>query len=416
MNYIYSQLNYLKSLKNIYSAQLGLKEIIFVLGNPSCDMDSTLSAYLLSIGKNIKENTISIDRINNNISLNKNAEKIYLPVLNCKRGTLYTRLDIKYVFDLNKIEEKDFWYISDEIFSPKKPFEFHKNNNIKTKIILVDHSKLVEDQKYLSEYVVEIYDHHSEKNFNFPNLTSMTLKYPVGSCTTLILLDYFYNNFPNYLVNPLLAVTAILTDTKNFDMTLYKNRWVDLDRNVFNKIVPENIFGEVDNYYNQVDGIKFDEEKNMELGVENLFLKDQKTYNWSGLKIIWCSLIANYYKIQEKFGLNEILSQIYSYYINLTNEEVRSQFFITNSNFNSQKLFTIFNPINIPIDINELRDSLAFTLKNGFVSIKEEKINDHSLKGVVYYIVLNKVYSRKNTEPVLRELFTSLIHADELIP
>ena len=43
--------NYLKEIKELYENQLTLEEITFVLGNNSCDMDSALSSYLLSLGK-----------------------------------------------------------------------------------------------------------------------------------------------------------------------------------------------------------------------------------------------------------------------------------------------------------------------------------------------------------------------------
>ena len=161
---------------------------------------------------------------------------------------------------------------------------------------------------------------------------------------------------------------------------------------------------------------KYDINNNLELGVEILLLKDQKQFNWSGIKIFWSSLQVPYYKIQEKFGTNEIIAQMYSYYINKTKEEVLSQFFITNSNYDERsRVFTIFNPINIPIDIEELKNSLSFTLKNGFISINYDNEFEENLKGVIYYIILDKSFTRKNVEPVFKELFTSLINANDLV-
>ena len=219
---------YLKEIKELYESQLFLEEITFILGNNSCDMDSALSSYLLSIGKNIKHNTITYNKSNDSFIFNKNPKHLFLPVLNIKRGTFHQRLDQKYVFDLFKIDENLFWYISDEIFDEKNLFSLLKNNNIKTNIILVDHSKLCEEQLYLSDYVTEIYDHHQEYKYNFKNLKKVHIKYPLGSCTTLILLDYFFDTFPKCLINPLFAITALLIDTNKFEKNFYNNRWVDI--------------------------------------------------------------------------------------------------------------------------------------------------------------------------------------------
>ena len=231
--------SYLKEIKELYENQLSLDEITFILGNNSCDMDSLLSSYLLSLGKNIKYNTITYNKSNNSAIFNKDPKHLFLPVLNIKRGTFNQRLDEKYVFDLFKIEENLFWYISDEIFDENNLFSLHKNNNVKTNIILVDHSKLPDEQAYLADYVTEIYDHHPEKKYDFKNLTKTHIKYPLGSCTTLILLDYFFDVFPKCLVEPLLAITAILIDTNKFEPNYYNNRWVDLDRIVYKKIKSE---------------------------------------------------------------------------------------------------------------------------------------------------------------------------------
>ena len=169
-------------------------------------------------------------------------------------------------------------------------------------------------------------------------------------------------------------------------------------------------------YYKNIIETKYNVEKNLELGVEILLIKDQKQYNWHGIKIFWSSLQVPYYKMQEKFGTNEIMRQMYSYYINKTKEEVLSQFFITNSNYDEKsRVFTIFNPINLPIDIEELKNSLSFTLKNGFISINCDDHFEDNLKGVIYYIILDKTFTRKNVEPIFKELFTSLINVNDLV-
>ena len=101
---------YLKEIRELYENQLSLEEITFIIGNDSCDMDSALSAYLLSIGKNINYNTITYNKSNNSAIFNKNIKNLFLPVLNIKRGTLNQRLDLKYVFDLFNPNQKIKYY------------------------------------------------------------------------------------------------------------------------------------------------------------------------------------------------------------------------------------------------------------------------------------------------------------------
>lgn len=232
------EFNYIKEIRNLYETSTSLLKIIFILGNETCDMDSALSAYLLSIAKNIKKGVINLDN-NGNPSLNSKTEIIYLPVLNIPRGTIPYRIDVKYVFDRFGIDENLFWYISDEIFDKNNLFKYKNNqNNIKTSLIIVDHTILIEQQNYLSEYVIGIYDHHLLTNYNgqYKNLQTLNITYPIGSCSTLILNDYFLDDFPTKIVSPLLAITALLLDAKNFKDNFYEIRWVDLDKKVYENI------------------------------------------------------------------------------------------------------------------------------------------------------------------------------------
>ena len=88
---------YLKEIRyTFYTKKIPNK--YFILGNSTCDMDSALSAYLLSIGKNIRKRLVVIDD-SNSVSIDPSAGEIYLPVLNCPRGEFSSRLDGKFIFD-----------------------------------------------------------------------------------------------------------------------------------------------------------------------------------------------------------------------------------------------------------------------------------------------------------------------------
>ena len=257
------RISYLKKLNYLFINSKNLSEITFILGNNTCDLDSAICSYLLSIALNIKESTIILDNENNS-KFNINSNKIFLPVLNIKRNTLKYRIDVKYVFDKFNIDENYFWYISDEFLTKEKLFQYPNiksvYNKINSFIILEDHNLLIEEQNYLSSYIINIYDHHiiTKYNNNYPNLQSMYIKLPVGSCSTLILSDFFMDNFPSKIISPLFALTANLIDSRNFAKDYYGNRWVDLDKKVFDKIkseIKDDNFN-MNEYYKEISGIK----------------------------------------------------------------------------------------------------------------------------------------------------------------
>ena len=416
--------NYLKEIKKLYETSSSLLEIVFILGNNTCDMDSALSAYLLSLGKNIKKGTITLSK-KGNPSINPESKFLCLPVLNIQRGTLPHRIDVKYIFDQFGIDENDFWYITDDIFSPDKLFQ-HKNNsssnNIKTNIIIVDHTLITEEQAYLSEYIIGIYDHHLLPNYlgQYKNLQTCNIVYPVGSCTTLILSEYFDDEeeFPVKIVSPVMAVTAILLDTKNFNQDFYENRWVDLDRKVYKKIkkVIKRERGEDDKikmkvYYKEIKDIKHDLNKNLNLGFEPLVRKDQKFFNWKEKKAVWSSLPVSFNEIKKRFGEKKIINHYMDYYHGKNNDEQKNTFVITNSSLgNKQKLFTIFNPVKMPFNKDEIKSELTKNSDKDFYSVDINNIVDdeQNPKGEVCHIVLADTYSRKSFEPVLKSFFSNI--------
>ena len=409
--------NYLKEIRNLYENSSSLLEIIFILGNTTCDIDSALSSYMLSIGENMKCGTINLSK-KGNPSINENATKLYLPVLNIQRGTLPHRIDVKFIFDKFNIDQNDFWYISDSIFDSHNLFKYknYENKNIKTSLILVDHTILTEDELYLADYVIDIYDHHLLTNYSglYKNLKRMNIKYPTGSCTTLILNDFLCvkkeEDFPTKIISPLLAVSAILIDTKKFNEDFYENRWVDLDKKVYKflkKIIKEEYKDiKIKEYYKEIKDIKHDVQKNLELGVEALLSKDQKTFNWDQKKAVWSSFPVSYYDIKKKYGKEQLNDNYMKYYSGKTEEEKKDTFYITNSNVGEdKKLFTIFNPVKIPFSKEEIQDEIKKNNANDVCNIEIEKSENN---GETCKITLPDTYSRKSFEPVLKKFFCNL--------
>ena len=407
--------NYLKEIKKLYENNSSLLEIIFILGNNTCDLDSALSAYILSIGENINCGTIALSK-KGKPSLNEKATKLYIPVLNIQRGTLPYRIDVKYIFNKFNIDENDFWYISDSIFDIHNLFKYKncENKNIKTNLILVDHTILIDEEKYLADYVIDIYDHHLLTNYSslYKNLQKMNIRYPVGSCSTLILNDFFCMNkeqdFPINIISPLLAVSAILIDTKKFNDEFYNNRWIDLDKKVYKhikKIIKEEYKGiKMKEYFKEIKDIKHDIQKNLELGVEPLLIKDQKTYNWDNKKAIWSSFPVSYNDIIKKYGNDELFNNILKYYSGKSEEEQKNIFYITNSNLNKkQKLFTLYNPIKLPFN----KEEILKEIKN-FNNDENINVEIEQTKGEICLITLPDTFSRKSFEPILKKFFGNI--------
>lgn len=407
--------NYLKEIKKLYENNSSLLEIIFILGNNTCDLDSALSAYILSIGENINCGTIALSK-KGKPSLNEKAKKLYIPVLNIQRGTLPYRIDVKYIFNKFNIDENDFWYISDSIFDVHNLFKYKncENKNIKTNLILVDHTILIDEEKYLADYVIDIYDHHLLTNYSslYKNLQKMNIRYPVGSCSTLILNDFFCMNkeqdFPINIISPLLAVSAILIDTKKFNDEFYRNRWIDLDKKVYKhikKIIKEEYKGiKMKEYFKEIKDIKHDIQKNLELGIEPLLIKDQKTYNWDNKKAIWSSFPVSYNDIIKKYGNDELFNNILKYYSGKSEEEQKNIFYITNSNINKkQKLFTLYNPIKLPFN----KEEILKEIKN-FNNDENINVEIEQTKGEICLITLPDTFSRKSFEPILKKFFGNI--------
>lgn len=247
----------------------------------------------------------------------------------------------------------------------------------------------------------------------------MNIKYPTGSCTTLILNDYFYSqkdeDFPVKIISPLLAVSAILVDTKKFDKDFYDNRWVDLDKKIYKylkKYIKEEYKDiKMKNYFKEIKDIKHDKEKNLALGIGSLLSKDKKTFNWDKFKAVWSSFPVSLYDIEKKYGKQELINNYMKCFEDKNDEEKKNIFYITNSNAqNKQKIFTIFNPIQLPFNKDEIQNEINKYNKKEEFSADIENITDENGKpcGEICNILLPDTYSRKSFEPILKKFICNL--------
>lgn len=381
--------NYLSKMQQAFFLP-SIEKKYFIIGSTACDMDSVLSAWMLSIFENMKVQTLISDESTEYYYLNPEATTIYYPILNCNRGDLKLRLDVKYVFEKFGLKEEEFFYINDPQLN-EKTVSHSKNLGI----VLVDHSELTEKDSYFKNLVEDIYDHHVAYNFSFPNCHKRFIKFPVGSCTTLILCDFILDIFPLTIIPPILAVTAILLDTMNFNPNIARIKWCDLDESIYENIMALNKEPiDVEKYYKEILDAKMNFEKNIELGYENLLRKDRKHFMWGKNKVVWSSLPISIHDVIEKFGLENIMA-----YIKKTWPDV--DFYLVHSMIEDEnKLIKIFinEKKEIP-DIKEIKKEIINNIGKSFKKFKYDEKN----KIINLYVV--PTYTRKIIEPRLKLVF-----------
>lgn len=263
-------------------------------------------------------------------------------------------------------------------------------------MILVDHSILDINQKYFADYVTEIYDHHFTLQLEYPNLQKKTIKYPCGSCTTLILVDYFLSKFPNSIIPPLLAVSAILIDTENFKEIFYGNRWSELDRMIYN-IIMNQIQSNIDmnKYYKAIYDEKTNVEKNLALGIQRIFEKDRKNFKWDNYIIEWSSLQISFNKVIEHFGIEAVKKYIEDAFKGKIN------YYVINSRIETKnKAFVIYSFEGLKeIDLDKMEKFYKEKFEKRLTSFTVDKKNS------MITIELDHTATRKIAEPILKRFF-----------
>ena len=351
-------INFLRTIKDINSmlkitSKSKEKYIIkFIIGNTSCDMDSFTSSVVLSYLRNVQSKFIHVNKneeLTYLVDINKDVlNTLHIPIINCNKGELFWRLDIKELMERSEIKEEDLFYFNEEIKYDSVTNKLiwktlPEDGNITYQVILVDHHKLDESQKFLSSYVTEILDHHDDTGFDYnteyPKLMSKTVEFPLGSTMTLInseflknkdLIDnhdsFFKDNYFDFLIS------AVVLDSNNFSDQYYETRWVRKDKeyaakivNSFRKSIFSNIIEEIqfmndldfehfDRLYNILSSVKYSQEKNLELGINALINKDRKDSiiksKTNSLKIAFSTLSVEVPMIIQKYTIKELCDVI----------------------------------------------------------------------------------------------------------
>lgn len=160
--------------------QRGIKSthtsVHLVLGNESCDLDSTVSTLMLAYYLYINKN-----------SLNLGEETVILPIINVNSKDFDLRTHTTFLLQESNINKNQLIYKNDINLNDLL-------KDLKVTTSLVDHHMLNDEDKILEKTVIQIIDHRPLDSMNKwdSKQTDINIQ-QVGSCATLVaqlMLDY----------------------------------------------------------------------------------------------------------------------------------------------------------------------------------------------------------------------------------
>lgn len=198
---------FLKRSKSLLGTISENTKIHLVLGNESCDLDSSISSLLLGYFHSIQ-----------------NPENIVVPVLNVSQENFLLRTENCFVFKEAGLDLEHFVY--------RDQIDFKQLcEKCKLTVSLVDHHILTNNDKILEKYVTEIFDHRPVDSSHVWDTDKVTVRIePVGSCSTLVT-DVILKRKPDILTCPLanLLYQTIIYDTVALRPELGKAKPLDIE-------------------------------------------------------------------------------------------------------------------------------------------------------------------------------------------
>ncbi|CAB3252193.1 unnamed protein product [Arctia plantaginis] len=205
-------------------------ELTIVLGNESCDLDSSVSSIVYAIFLNWQYNQIKCKVCTREHRPGSVKDDIFVPILNVDRSDYELKTEVAYLLRKYGI------YESNLIFRDDHDMQILISRT-KTKVVLVDHHVMANRDQFLIPLVTEIIDHRPLDKSKWPYKadTRSTIQ-TVGSCATLVAQRIktlgalvakdvdFFNAYP--VCSKLLYATIIL-DTVNFSKEVNKARVLD---------------------------------------------------------------------------------------------------------------------------------------------------------------------------------------------
>lgn len=271
-------------------------KINVTLGNVSGDMDSVIGSIILGYYLTHKNNFYSDEEektVDPDTLSEERLSKLYVPVINMNSSELEARGDIIYHLNecgVNRSHIVSYDMIDIEGFEDK---EVH----------LVDHNFPDCNQEHLVPYVTSIYDHHHDKNAEYPRLQFKDVRF-CGAAVTLVVNAVLNDEeWASKLVDDKVAKffsSAMLIDTFNFCETHRGKKWDQIDEDTFKRV--KDIAGETlaDDYFDKLYSEKLDEEKNIKLGYHLLARKDYKNYRMKDGTVLGISTVFLDIRVCEK--------------------------------------------------------------------------------------------------------------------
>ena len=400
--------SFLKKNKTILLLE-NFSKIVYVMGNTGSDMDSVLSSILLSFALNIS-NGILEPTSDNEIKVLTNSV-IYFPLFNTKEQNFPNLLEINYLFKLYGIDYKSCFYLDDlEV----------KENLLKdsSSLILVDHNQLDPSHSIYIDKIISIYDHHEESYTRYPLLQQKTIVYPLGSCSTIILMKHYICDekvMKIFLDKDLtLFGAAIWLDTREFDITIKCIRWIEMDLFVFNYL---SSYGKLNKeVYYKLKNVKYDINENLNLGLDSLMNKDLKIFEYNlnnsfillsdnqnledfdkmnKILVKYSSFQVDFKLVVDHFGYADILK-----YFSAQDCEI----VVTLSEHKNCRLVSLYFNYKHPIFNSKMSEKLINQIKERLGSFIIEWMDTNIPN---YYNILMSIdkVSRKILEPILRKIF-----------
>jgi len=309
---------YLSQVRKVVFSKTEHKHVTLVLGNPSCDLDSFISAFTLSYFYNSRPNASKYHKA-----------PIYVPVLNLPyvepedlwrlrpefgvaiRGAFdgltpqakqeqtqeaveaRQRRDKSLLGQLITVHElansDDTLPILRQAFQTSDRYTPGESQE-KVDVILVDHNapaiETVTDEDIRARFeVVGCIDHHVEENYVPQQATPRVIKFGIGSCTTLVTQHLRkinlwtahpdHKKLPGYTQISRLALAPILVDT--WDLKAPGDKCTELDKEqvAFLDAQTGDDFDRED-LYNQTNTAKY--ESLTMLRMQEVFARDYKSY------------------------------------------------------------------------------------------------------------------------------------------
>lgn len=392
--------------------------LTFVLNNISCDMDSVLSSVFYSFIKNVRSNSFYLTNIKDEITFNiydKN-NLLFLPLMNCRKSELESRLDVQELLAKIKIDSEDFLYFED-VFDLDKNDIYKLGKQEDFNIILVDHFELDAKQRILAEKVIEIVDHRNDIGFEYERVYKNLIfrKVEFVRCSTMsILLEIFLqdqnlkklmteNNFFDILLS------SQILDTEGFKKVYLNTRFIEKDYTLCIDIIDlcrRSCFYKEEEYYcedynfhlsklfERLHNAKYDIQKNLALGLKSLIDKDKKNLIFKNEKILWASLHIKWELFVEKFSWKEIKIEL----IRRMKEENYSLFIILANSLSNNRILIVWgsNSKEFLTICENLSKEISTSLENHYISSHYE--DDR------FEILLDETISRKLIIPLFQKI------------